>query len=143
MDSNNPYAPPGAATPANQAKVQSIPAVRRGLACAILLTSIAGSLAYTFIDEVVLKTSEGAWPLLVATAGVAAIASIVTRDWLLAPLCCFCGTVSGDLLAGVVRSWSYAQLHICIPLAFGFSIPSLIIALGMHWYGKRVAFDED
>ena len=139
MDTNNPYASPSAPPTAIQGKAQSKPTVRRRLACGMLLASIAGSLAYTFIDEVVLKTSEGAWPMLFATAGIAVIASVLTRDWLVAPLCCFCGTMSGGLLAGIVRSWSYAQLHICIPLALGFSVPSLIIALGMFWYAKRAA----
>ena len=139
MDSNNPYASPAATSSAVSSKVESTPTVRRRLALGMLLVSVACAVTYTYVDEVVLKTSTGAWPMLFATAGLAVIASIFTRDCFVAPLCCFCATVSGDLLAGLVRSWSYAQTEVCVPIALGFSVPSLIVALAMTRYAKRAA----
>lgn len=77
--------------------------------------------------------------MLFASAGLAIVASFLTRDWMVAPLVCFSATMSGGLLAGIVRSWPYAQLDICLPFAAGFSVPSLVIAIAMYWSHKRRA----
>ena len=145
MDNNNPFAPPAVASdaivppPAIVQAREATPVVRRRLALILVAFSIGCSLTYMVMDEVILTTSVGAWPMLLATAAIGIVAGFLTRDWIVAPFCCFCGTMSGDILAGVVRGWSYAQLELCIPLAIGFSIPALIVAAVTYWRGKRSA----
>jgi hypothetical protein len=127
MEPVNPYSPPTV-----DRKAESIvQPFRYGQQQAVyfLVASVILSLMYTYIDESLLRTSYGAWPMLIATSAIAIGSVLVTKDLLLSPLCCFAGTVSGDILAGLVRNWGYAQLHYCIPLSIAFSIPSLIIGL--------------
>ena len=102
---------------------------RRRLAAHLLGTSAALALGYTYIDEVVLRTSFGTWPTLIGTSILAIVAAVLTRDVLLAPLCCFGATMAADFLAAVVRSVAYAQIPICLKLALAFSLPALVIAL--------------
>jgi hypothetical protein len=70
--------------------------------------------------------------MLLATAVIAFASLLVTRDIFLSPLCCLAGTLSGAIVAGLVRGWGYAQFHACIPLAIGFSIPTLLLGLLMR-----------
>lgn len=127
MDPVNPYSPPTVIS-----KPDNLPQPNRygrKHASYILLASVVLSLIYTFLDESVLRTAHGAWPVLFGTAAIAIVSVLVTRDLLLSPLCCFAGTMSGVLLAGLLRSWGYAQIDLAIPISIGFSIPSLIIGL--------------
>lgn len=124
----NPFAPPRVGSTA-VGKSKSRPIEPRFVALVMLVISVALSLVYTYFDEVQLRTRMGAWPMLIGSCIVSIACALVTKDWAVAPFCCFCSTVAGDLLAGVIRGWSYAQLHICIPLAAGFSIPALLLAL--------------
>ena len=72
------------------------------------------SLAYTFLDEIVLRTSYGAWPMLTATAAIAISSSIVTKDFVFSPLCCFAATMSGGVLVGLVRDFrDFEALVVC------------------------------
>ena len=132
--SENPYASPSATSSQILLATPQLPIVRRDWACGILLVSIALSLNYVYLDEVIFKTQVGAWPMLIVTSGIGIVAAIATRDWMLSPLCCFCGTVSGVVLVGVTKNWSYAQIHIAVPLALGFSAPALILAFIVRAY---------
>lgn len=126
MKPDNPYSPPTV-----DCKAENIaPAFLSGRHAAYFLgASVTFSLVYTFLDEAILRTSFGAWPMLFITASLAIGSVLITRDLLLSPLCCIAGTISGDILAGFIRNWAYAQMQFCIPLAIGFSVPALIIGL--------------
>ena len=129
MNSNfklNPYSSPAPTTTSNELRPHEI--ANRRLSLLILLASVLISIFYTFVDEVVLGTAFGAWPMLLITAAIALACSFLTRDWLIAPLCCFCGTMFGGIVVGLVRGWEYAQLEFCLPLALVFSIPALVVA---------------
>lgn len=104
------------------------PEVKRalaGIACAICTLVTLG---YTWMDEVVLETRLGAWPMLFGASVAAMLTAWFTRDLLLSPACCFVAVIVADLLAAVVRSWGYAQFHLCVPLAGAFSLPAILIA---------------
>ena len=128
----NPYASPA------QTQTNANPIVRRRLAFIILMASIGCSLAFTFVDEAVLKTHIGTWPLVYATAILAFITSIFTRDWLIAPLCCFVAIVASGLLMYALRPGSSLQLGVMIWIAIVFSTPSLIVATLLFSYEKRI-----
>lgn len=130
MESFNPYAPPDVDTGASRFTERY--QYSRWHACGFLVASVFISLTYTCLDEVVYRTSIGALPMLIGTAIIAFASVLVTKDVLVSPLCCFVGTVSGDILVGFVRGWGYAQLPVCIVLAIGLSIPSLLIGLLMR-----------
>ncbi|MCA9037583.1 MAG: hypothetical protein KDA91_20755 [Planctomycetaceae bacterium] len=131
MEDFNPYAPP-----VDQAvsveSVRGLP-VRRRLALAMLWVFIIAAVSYTYLDEVVLATSFGAWPMLCTAGAGAIVASCFTRDLLVAPLCCLLSVVCGDLTAAFVKSWQYAQFHLCLPLAIGFSVPSFLLAFYLRF----------
>ena len=137
MDEHNPYSSPLVSAISVAKEVEPTPIIRRRLALWVLFASVAGCLFYTLVDEVVLGTAIGAWPMLFASAGIAVFTSVLTRDWLVSPLCCFCGVMAGDILSGLVRDWAYAQIEIALPLAIGFSVPSLITAFALICIKKR------
>jgi hypothetical protein len=93
------------------------------------------TLAWVFLDEVLLKTQIGAWPMLIGSCIVSVFVAWRTRDWLVAPLCCVLPTMSGDLLVGLIRGLAYAQVPIAFSLSLAFSIPALLVA----WIGTRLA----
>ncbi len=135
----NPYAPPQTTGRAQSEEAAETHRDSTEIAAGFLAASVALALAYTYCDEILIGTRYGAWPLLFGAAAISLVCAVWTRSWLLAPLCCFAGTISGDLLAAVVRDWAYAQFHYCVPLAIGFSLPSLVVAwvLG-RWRPRRV-----
>ncbi|WP_161604303.1 hypothetical protein [Roseiconus nitratireducens] len=138
MTKLNPYSPPrqveSAAPPVPETSV--VPPYR-GLALCFLAASVVFSLTYTWVDEVTAKTSNGAWPMLFITCFFAVLAGFSTRDRIIAPLTCFAGVMSGDVLAGLIRGWAYAQLHLCVPLATAFSVPALASAIIAHMMERK------
>jgi hypothetical protein len=122
----NPYQSP--TLPAEEISPAKVPAAQTAIALLLLFASTAAALTYTYVDEVVLVTKAGAWPMLIVTGLVAIVAAWTTRHVLLAPACCCVATIAGDLLAAKVSGVAYAQFHLCIPLAFAFSCPALLVA---------------
>lgn len=127
MEQWNPYSPPLADTIEIVRADRPGPIIRRGRSLTILGASIAGAVIYTFMDEVIVRTAVGAWPMLFTTCVVSILASILTRDWMIAPLCCFAAVLAGDLLQQLYEVGPMENMGICIPMAAGFSIPSLVI----------------
>ena len=119
MEPDNPYSPP--AVPHTTDCVAEPFRHRRRHAWYFLGMSVVASTTYTYFDEVVLGTSYGAWPMLITTATISVACAWFTRNSLVSPFCCFAGTMAGDILAGLIRGWQYAQLHFCIPLSIAFS----------------------
>ncbi|MFO1065413.1 MAG: hypothetical protein U0892_16225 [Pirellulales bacterium] len=128
----NPYSPPTVVEIPVRKTQREFWQVRREWAVACMVLSTVLSLSYTFIDEAVLKTAIGAWPTLFVTCGLSVLSALVTRDWIFAPLTCFFAVMAGDVLAGVLRGWAYAQVGLCLGLSSSFSAPALIIAVAMR-----------
>ena len=125
MEPFNPYQPPASEEPAAD-DISAKPAEARWqIAAVFMAAAVVACMAYTFVDEVVLGTAIGAWPMLFGASALSIVASIWSRGSLLAPTACFFGTIAGDVLAGIVRDWHYAQLHLCVPLAVAFSLPAV------------------
>ncbi len=138
----NPYSPPQSIEELGSsqhpiADNHSTPLIRRNVAAAWVLFSIASCSLYIFVDLVVLETRRGAWPMLLASAALACIVSVVTRDWIIAPLCCFAGSMSGDLIAGLVVDWDYATVPQALALSAVFSAPALVLAVVMLMRRRR------
>jgi hypothetical protein len=132
----NPYQSPTLPAEAPQQRGRS-PSVFLGWC--FLLLSTGGALAYTYIDESLLNTRMGGWPVLIGTSALSIVSAFVSRDWVLAPLCCLVAAVASDVLAAALISIAYAQFHAFIPLAMAFSVPALIIALVLR---RRRLSDE-
>lgn len=129
----NPYLPPQSIeetqTDAPRSWQPPQRLIHRRIAFGWLAFAIIGSMFYVYVDIQLLELGWGPWPLLVTTAAVAFAASVRTRDWVVAPLCCFLGTMSGDILAGFLRSWNYAAVPTALGLAACFSVPAFIAAV--------------
>ena len=81
METSNPYRAPRAKVEADP-RLPTLEATRkrrRLMAFAILGMSVVGSLFYVIMDEVLLQTAVGAWPMLFGTAIASIISSILTR----------------------------------------------------------------
>ncbi len=63
MEQWNPYSPPLADTIEIVRADRPGPIIRRGRSLTILGVSIAGAVTYTFMDEVIVRTAFGAWPM--------------------------------------------------------------------------------
>jgi urea transporter len=111
----------------------------RPYAIATLALSVMAAVAWVFLDEVLLKTKIGAWPMLIGSSAIAVFVAWRTRDWLIAPLCCVLATMSGDLMAGMVRDWAYAQVPMAFSLSLAFSVPALLVALFGTWQARSRA----
>lgn len=137
MNKLNPYASPAAVKGSNPDSPDLFNRRRQKVTANIILgATVFGAITYTLVDESIARTSFGAWPMLIGSAVIAAISAIVTRRPLTSPMTCFLATVSGDLVAAMLRGWQYAQVEYCIPLAIGFSIPALMLALLLRkWRG--------
>lgn len=101
----------------------------RPTALLLLGASVAFAIAYSLIDVVVLKSSLGAWPLLIVTFILSIVSAIVAKDVVFSPLCCLAATIIGLALVATFRSVLYVQFHFGVPLALAFSSPSLIVVL--------------
>lgn len=142
MQRENPYQSPtstAVASPRPQRSVRS----RRHLALGFLVFSIVLALGYTFIDEVVIGPIYRAWPMLLGTAVISVVAAFVTNDVIVSPLCCFAATMAGDVEAALIQNWSYAQPLICLPLAAGFSLPAVIVAVLMRRFRAKPGEPSD
>lgn len=138
----NPYASPlpdpEHKVYANLAQPENRSSRTRALAWIFVGFSVACAVSFTYVDEIVAKTKYGAWPTVFSTAALSIVAAVVTRECWIAPLCCFLGTMAGDLLAGVLVNWPYAQVYFCVPIALGFSVPALIVAALLRYYRRPV-----
>lgn len=132
----NPYAPPTSQEPLLRPERKRSVEFGRPYAMAALGLSILSALAWVFLDEVLLMTQIGAWPMLIGCSAVSVLVAWRTRDWVIAPLCCVVPTMSGDLMAGVVRDWSYAQVPIALQLSLAFSVPALLVAWISAWRAR-------
>ena len=139
----NPYEPPRSSEPIVSGTDRVLTDKRRrSLALQILGVTTGLAVLYTIVDESVLGSRVGAWPMLFGSSLIAIATVLVTRDWLISPLCCFVPTCAGDAVAGMIRGWAYAQVEYCVPLAFAFSIPALVIGLIQRWYSLRFSNPE-
>jgi hypothetical protein len=133
MDSTNPYRPPqslGDAVPIPNPPLAK-PPFNRPLAIVMLTLSVIAALLFVVSTESVwrnLVPAPGLF-LLVGTCLISILAAFITRDVLIAPLCCFAATAAGDILVALIRDWAYAEPKIMLLLALGASIPALIIAV--------------
>lgn len=135
----NPYAPPPMEAPPLRPVKKLLAEFGRPYAIAALLLTITAALAWVFLDEVLLKTQIGAWPMLIGSSAIAVFVAWRTCDWLIAPLCCVLPTMSGDLMAGLVRDWAYAQVPMAFSLSLAFSVPALLVALFGTWQARSRA----
>jgi len=108
------------------------------IALLFLLGSVAAALTYTYLDEVVIQSKHGAWPMLIGVSAVSVVSAFLTRHLWLAPLACFVATMAGDLLAACLVSIGYAQIELCIPLALAFSSPALLVAIVLRRRSRTV-----
>lgn len=126
METENPYAPPQAdCTPV---EIERRPLEKRS-AIWYLCVTVAVALAYVVLTELILQAKQPAPGLLAITTISSLVASARTKDFVLSPLCCFAGMMSGALLAGLIRGWNYVQMPYTLPAAIGFSLPALILAI--------------
>lgn len=135
LQTTNPYQPPGALGNAVslQLPVEG-PSSRRAVATFILAATVLGSLTFVYFAESINQFTPPIGIVLIVSTAVSSIASaIITRDALLAPLCCLGGMMSGVTLAAMMKGWPYVSLEITIPLSIGASLPALVVA----WLLKR------
>ncbi|MEI8213866.1 MAG: hypothetical protein WCI02_17080 [Planctomycetota bacterium] len=139
----NPYEPPRSSEPiASGIDRVLTDKRRRSIALQILGVTTGLAVLYTIVDEGVLGTGVGAWPMLFGSCLIAIATVFMTRDWLISPLCCFVPTCAGDAVAGLIRGWAYAEVAYCVPLALAFSIPALVIGLIQRLYIRRFSNPE-
>ena len=109
------------------------------MAWLMIVLAVACGLIYTYLDEIVIRSSYGAWPVVFFTAALSLISAVATRDVWKAPLCCFLGTMAADLFAGILVNWAYAQVFACLGISCAFSLPALIVAALLRAYWPRIA----
>ncbi len=106
----------------------------------MLTFSIIAALLFVVATELTWRNAVAAPGLflLSGTCLISIVAAFITRDVLIAPLCCFASTAAGDILAAVIRDWDYAEPTTMLLLACGGSIPAFIIAWLRCRYSARV-----
>ena len=133
MESPNPYRPPQSLADAvpMPAPPNLKPPVNRRLAIVMLTVSLIAALLFVVTTETLWRGLVPAPGLFLLAGGclISIIAAFITRDVLIAPLCCFAATAAADILVALIRDWSYAEPKLMFLFACGGSIPALIIAL--------------
>lgn len=131
MESANPYQPPdlaGATAPIVLPVERRNP--KRSLAMILCGLTTALSLLFIYVSE-----TSRPFPmpppgivLIIGTAMMSVVTALLTGDMFFSPLCCVGGMMSGVILAGLMKDWSYVSLEVTIPLSLAASAPALIIA---------------
>jgi len=105
------------------------PVARTKIALYFVLGAILLALIYMYLDQVVMETDYGAWPLLVGATIVSIVAAIMSKHLVLAPLSCLLAIFADLILVGFLHDWQSLDLLITIPLAILCSIPSVVIVI--------------
>lgn len=127
MSGVNPYASPLESELLESPKPQ-IPASQHA-ALVILVTTIATSIAFTFVDQFWMKSKLGVWPILIVSCFIAQFSAYFTREVLLPTLTTILATLACCTVVGLTINWSYAQPVQCLGVSIVMSFPALIVAL--------------
>lgn len=136
MDNNkNPYSPPESKDLATSLLLpgETDREKERKLAVVIFAFTIGLSSLFSIIDDAVVQSQIGAWPVVFVSAVVAILSSFITKDRIFAPLTCFGSIMCSCMVVAMTHSLLHAQLHLALPIALAFSVPSLFIA---NWLGR-------
>jgi cobalamin biosynthesis protein CobD/CbiB len=132
----NPYSPPQSNQLATSLLLPNETSRDKDRKLAVVIFAFTVGLASvsSLIDDAIVQSQVGAWPVVFVSAVVAILSSFVTKDRVFAPMTCFGAIMCSCMVVSVTHSLAHAQLHLALPIAFAFSTPSLFIA---NWLGRK------
>lgn len=136
QNEKNPYAPPRSQEMANSLSLPGETATekQRNLAVVILVFAMGVSAVVSLLDDLVVQTRIGPWPIIFASSLLAILSSFLTKNRVIAPMTCFGSVMCSAMLVAISHGLQFAQLHLALPIAAAFSVPSLLIA---SWLGRK------